>query len=292
MRPATLAGDRRIVAFVARFFALVLVVSVVANCATSAREPGADGAESGDTAYDDAAYDDNDPFEAINRGIFAFNRTFDGLLFKPISIMYVGIVPLWGRERIRNVLNNLGEPVNLANNLLQGDFERAGITLGRFTINSTLGVAGLFDVADGFGLPYRSEDFGQTLSVWGFAEGPYLMLPLLGPSSPRDVIGLVADVFLDPFTYILERDLRIARTATRGLDERSRNIDTLDSLEETSIDFYTALRELFRQHRDNAIRNGVAAPTVEIPSVTIDDYDDYSDYETEDRQIQASAVSP
>lgn len=152
---------------------------------------------------------------------------------------------------------------------------------GAFTLNRT------FD-----GLPYRSEDFGQTLSVWGFAEGPYLMLPLLGPSSPRDVIGLVADVFLDPFTYILERDLRIARTATRGLDERSRNIDTLDSLEETSIDFYTALRELFRQHRDNAIRNGVAAPTVEIPSVTIDDYDDYSDYETEDRQIQASAVSP
>jgi phospholipid-binding lipoprotein MlaA len=134
-------------------------------------------------------------------------------------------------------------------------------------VNSTLGVAGLFDVASRMGIPDHAEDFGQTLAVWGIGEGPYLVLPLLGPAPPRDAVGRAADVFFDPSIYIrIKRHSwwMIGREYLTLLDLRARNLETLDDIERTSLDFYAATRNLYRQYRANEIRNGrIEAP---VPS--------------------------
>lgn len=254
--------NRRFVAPAAGLVLLALVAGFAGGCASTA-----DPAEEG-------TYDTNDPLETYNRAMLEVNRTLDGLLLKPMAEIYVGVLPGWVQQRVTNVLNNMGEPVNFANNLLQGELERAGITAGRFAINTTVGLAGIFEVADEFGLTRKDEDFGQTLAVWGVGEGPYLMLPLFGPSNPRDAVGLIVGWFMDPFTYILDSDFRLIRTAARGIEQRAANLENIEALEETSIDFYAALRELYRQHRGNQIRNGELPPTMPIPSVTMDDFVD------------------
>jgi phospholipid-binding lipoprotein MlaA len=245
-----------------RILVAALALAMLAGCATG----------NPDAADDD--YGPSDPLESYNRVMFDINQTIDGVLLKPAAILYDGILPEWGQERVTNVLNNLGEPVNFANNLLQGEIERAGITLGRFVINSTIGILGVFEVAEDWGLPRSPEDFGQTLAVWGVGDQPYLMLPLFGPSNPRDAIGLVVDWLLDPFTYIFNSEQRLARTATRGVSLRAENIENLETLEETSLDFYAAMRELYTQYRDNEIRNGDLPPPIPIPSITLEDFAD------------------
>jgi phospholipid-binding lipoprotein MlaA len=243
--------------------ALLAVLAVAANC-TSAT-PG---------EYDDEAAGVNDPFEDINRITFEFNQTVDHVLLKPVAQIYVGLVPEWGRERVNDALNNLGEPINFANALLQGNMERAVTSMIRFAFNSTIGLAGIFDIAEDIGLSRADEDFGQTLGVWGVGEGPYLMLPLFGPSNPRDAVGMGVDWLLDPFSRVLNSDERNLRMVARGIDQRSRHIEDLETLEETSIDFYAALRELYRQHRDNEIRNGELPPPLPIPSITLEEFSD------------------
>ncbi len=214
----------------------------------------------------------NDPLEDVNRVVFEINRTIDETLLKPAAIIYRGVVPEFGRERIDNALSNLGEPVTFANDLLQGEFERAGITAARFVMNSTLGFFGMFDVAaEGAGLERHKEDFGQTLGVWGLGQGPYLMLPLLGPSNPRDVVGIVADMFMDPFGYVFDSDVKNARSIMTAVNERSKYIEELDSVEKTSVDFYAALRDLYRQKREADIRNGLLPEAEPIPSIEIDE---------------------
>lgn len=246
-----------------RIIVAALALAMLAGCATG----------NPDSAGDDE-YGAGDPLESYNRVMFDINQTIDGVLLKPAAILYDGILPEWGQERVTNVLNNLGEPVNFANNLLQGEIERAGITLGRFVINSTIGIVGIFEVAEDWGLPRVPEDFGQTLAVWGVGDQPYLMLPLFGPSNPRDAIGLVVDWLMDPFTYIFNSEQRLARTATRGVSLRAENIENIETLEETSLDFYAAMRELYRQYRDNEIRNGDLPPPIPIPSITLEDFAD------------------
>ena len=242
--------------------ALLVVLGIAANCA-STPPPG---------EYDDEEYSVNDPFEDINRVTFAFNQTLDGVLLKPLAEIYVGVVPQWGRDRVNDALNNLGEPVNFANALLQWELERAATSMLRFAFNSTIGLAGFFDVAEGIGLSRTSEDFGQTLAVWGVGEGPYLILPLFGPSNPRDGVGMGVDWFLDPFTKALRDHERYQRFIARGIDQRALHIDDLETLEETSIDFYAAMRELYRQHRSNEIRNGELPPPLPIPSITLEEF--------------------
>ena len=166
-----------------------------------------------------------------------------------------------GRSRrgVRNVLNNLGSIRTFANDILQGEATRAGTTLVRFVVNSTIGFGGLFEVAEDYGYPRHFEDFGQTLAVWGIGEGPYLFVPLLGPSTPRDLTGSVVDFFFDPFTYVQWGDesyVPYVRTGLVYLELRSSNIQTLDDIEASSADFYTSLRGLYRQARNNEIRNG------------------------------------
>ncbi len=215
----------------------------------------------------------NDPFEGLNRGIFAFNQFADALIIKPLALLYRLLLPPEVRRGVHNTLENLHAPVTLANDLMQGEGGRAGNTIGRFLINSTVGIGGLMDVAADFGIEGHREDFGQTLSVWGSGGGPYIIIPILGPSNLRDVTGLVADAFLDPLNYYAPDDALLARTLVRGIDERERVLDTLDEIERTSLDFYATLRSLYRQHRNNQIRNGEPAPAVPIPALSFGDFD-------------------
>ena len=201
----------------------------------------------------------NDPYEATNRKVFQFNQKLDNAVMKPIARTYVRVVPDPLRDGMHNFLVNLDMPITFANDILQGEFKRGTETVARVTVNTTLGVGGLIDVATKIGVPFHTEDFGQTLAVWGAGEGPYLVLPFVGPDPPRDAGGSLVDIAFDPLTYV---DLRekfwwsAGRSAAEVLDLRSRNLDTLDNIERQSIDFYASVRSLYRQNRENEIRNG------------------------------------
>jgi phospholipid-binding lipoprotein MlaA len=208
---------------------------------------------------------ENDPIESVNRAVFEFNRVLDGLLLEPAALMYRAATPRLVRDGVQNFLTNLRTPVVLANDLLQGEFGRAEKTLGRFMLNTILGVGGLVDVGGRVGMPERhSEDFGQTLAIYGVAAGPYLMLPVLGPSNPRDAVGRVVDLVFDPLFFLAPTDVSYARFGAESVSFREQNIETIDELERSSIDFYAATRTLVRQLRANEIRNGAPAPIEDI----------------------------
>jgi phospholipid-binding lipoprotein MlaA len=213
----------------------------------------------------------NDPYENINRQIFAFNDALDQNVVSPVARTYRDYVPDPFRSRVQNVLRNMQQPVIFVNELLQGDFNGAEIAFTRFFLNSTIGLAGLHDVAGmDKRLTYREEDFGQTLAVWGFEEGPYLVIPFLGPSNPRDFAGTVVDSAGDPVTiatgYIGDVSFfGLSRTGGELIDSRSRTLEFTDELRESSIDYYATIRSLFRQNREAEIRDGEAATEVDIP---------------------------
>ena len=203
--------------------------------------------------------DPGDPLEGWNRRIFAMNENFDHAVLKPTAEAYVAVVPEPARNGVHNVLSNLDTPVIFANDILQGELSLAGQTVGRFGLNSTLGLGGLVDVATPAGLPAHSSDFGQTLGVWGVGDDPYLVVPLVGPTNPRDLAGYAADSFADPLNYIGIRDYTywaIARGGVNILDARSRNIETFNELENSSVDEYASTRSLYRQYRRAHIRHG------------------------------------
>ena len=208
----------------------------------------------------------NDPLEPLNRAMFVVNDGLDTLLLRPAAEAYRIFIPPEVRTGVRNVLGNLRSPVILLNDVLQGETQRAGTTLGRFVLNTTLGVGGVFDVATGFGLPGHGEDFGQTLAVWGAAEGPYLFLPILGPSNPRDLIGTGVDAVSSPFAWISGDQwldtLTAARIGLQAIDTRDGLIEPLDALRQGSLDPYAALRSAYRQRRAAEIRN----PEVSSPA--------------------------
>ncbi|HEY1708779.1 MAG TPA: VacJ family lipoprotein [Rhizomicrobium sp.] len=201
----------------------------------------------------------NDPFEKQNRAMFATDQWLDRNVVYPSAVAYAALVPPKARDRVHDFLDNLSEPVTFANDVLQGEFDRASQTLWRFSANSTFGLAGFFDIATGAGVPGHSEDFGQTLAVWGVPDGYYLVLPMFGPSNQRDTVGLVADVYLDPFTYIRMKQhiwWQGARMYGGYLDVRARNLNTLTGIERGSVDYYASVRSLYRQSRKDAIANG------------------------------------
>lgn len=247
-----------------------------ASASTDALQTGADPrveqlAQSGSDEWAQSESDDfgaeegdNDPLEIPNRMFFAFNEALDFAVIRPIAATYRFVVPTGVRNSVRNFLRNLRSPVTLANDLLQGDLERAETTAARFFINSTIGLLGVFDIAADSGYPYHSEDFGQTLGTYGAGEGFYLVLPIFGPSSLRDAGGRVVDTLLDPLTYIAPDGANLARAAATGVDLRSRNLDELDALKSDSLDFYARIRSLYRQNRVSEINNG--APPQEVPN--------------------------
>jgi phospholipid-binding lipoprotein MlaA len=221
-----------------------------------------------------AAAPDNvdDPLESMNRAFFDLDLFFDRILLKPAAEVYVAIVPTPGRHAVRHVLDNMNEPMVFANNMLQGEFHRADVTVGRFLLNSTFGLAGIFDWASQSGLPKQNGDFGQTLYVWGFESGPYLFLPILGPTNPRDAIGYGVDSSADPVGYAfwVAGGLRWAgfsRFGVDAVDERSQQLDTLDELQKNAIDFYAEIRSLSRQRRAIELRHGEPGPLPKLDSM-------------------------
>ena len=205
----------------------------------------------------------NDPLEPWNRGMYFVNDGIDTLVLRPAAEAYRIFIPPEIRTGVRNMLGNLRSPVILLNDVLQGETQRAGNTLGRFVLNTTLGVGGFFDVATSFGLPAHGEDFGQTLAVWGVGEGPYLFLPFLGPSNPRDLFGTGVDSVSNPVGYITGDQLfdpvTLTRIGIQALDTREGLIEPLDALRAGSIDPYAALRSAYRQRRALEISNPAAA---------------------------------
>ena len=194
-----------------------------------------------------------DPLESFNRVVFEFNRVLEGLLLNPLVHIYRGVVPPFFQKRVHCVLGNLATPVYFLNDVLQFKFERACKSLTRFLLNSTFGILGLFDVAAEAGLPAHTEDFGQTLAVWGSDPGPYIVLPLIGPTDLRGLVGMVGDFFADPFNYYAihshHRELMDIRFGATYVDERSRVLTMMENLEKSSVDYYAALRSLYWQHK-------------------------------------------
>jgi len=209
---------------------------------------------------------DNDPYQATNREIFDVNQKIDDWTLRRAAENYNDYVPEPVRDSVHNTLTNMNLPVVFANDVLQGQPRRAGQTVSRFTVNSTFGLAGLFDVASRMGIGEHSEDFGQTLAVWGVGEGPYTVLPLLGPAAPRDAVGQVVDIFFDPSIYFRIKQhpwWMLSRQYFTLLDLRARNMEALSDIERNSLDYYAATRSLYRQYRANEIRNGESeAPPV------------------------------
>lgn len=209
-----------------------------------------------------AAYKEaNDPYEPFNRAMFDFNLTLDKVVLRPVASIYRSILPEPVQNGVHNFLHNLRSPVILGNDLLQGELNRAGSTLARFAMNSTVGILGLYDFAAYVGIEKHNEDFGQTLAVWEVEPGPYLILPIFGPSNPRDGVGRVADVLIDPFTWLAPFEVQLARTIGTAVDARARNFDQFNDLEQNSLDFYSAVRSLYRQKRADEIRNGAPINT-------------------------------
>jgi phospholipid-binding lipoprotein MlaA len=195
----------------------------------------------------------NDPLEPTNRAIYAFNNGLDTVIMRPAAQAYRFLIPAPVRGGIHNVLSNLGTPVQLGNDILEGKPRRAGDTTMRFVINTTAGMLGVFDVAQGWGYPDHDSDFGLTMALWGLPEGPFLFLPVFGPSDPRDAVGLGVNAAMDPFTWVGQgtavRALDWSRFAMNGLDQRERHLDDIDSIKKTALDPYATFRSLYRQHR-------------------------------------------
>jgi len=212
----------------------------------------------------------NDPLEPTNRTVFEINRNLDAAILKPAATVY-RTAPEFVQARVNNILSNLRSPVIFGNDVLQGELKRAAVTFIRFFLNSTIGIGGLNDMATALGIEGHDEDFGQTLAVWGVPEGPFLMLPLFGPSNPRDAAGMVVDFMVDPLRLWASSSDRsyisYARTGIDAVDLRARNMDVLDGVENSSLDFYAAIRSLYRQRRIDAISNGQGAATIPAPSM-------------------------
>lgn len=216
----------------------------------------------------------NDPFEKFNRRMHRVNVWIDHKIGRPIARVYKKRVPPFIRDRIRTFADHLGEPITFMNDVLQGERERAAETAVRFFFNSLVGVGGMFDVAAMYGLKRHTEDFGQTLAVWGIRPGPYIVLPVLGPSSTRHLAGRVVDGVADPLNWIGKPTIARIIFSTAGplgqIDFYARNVDQLKAIEKNSLDYYAVLRSFYRQNRKSAIANG-KIKTKDIPLPGDDD---------------------
>jgi phospholipid-binding lipoprotein MlaA len=196
----------------------------------------------------------NDPLEPTNRVFYKVNLALDDAIMKPVAKAYRFAVPEPVRTSVHNLFDNASAPLRLADDALQAKPRRAGDTAMRFLINTTMGVGGLFDVAKPLGYPPHDNDFAMTLANWNVPEGPFLFLPVLGPSNPRDLAGFGMDMAMDPFTWIGagSEDFTIAswsRTAISAIDQRELLLDTVDQIQKTALDPYATFRSLYRQNR-------------------------------------------
>lgn len=221
-----------------------------------------------------------DPYEGFNRKMFAFNNGLDRYALEPVAGAYKAVTTAYARERVSDFLSNLGSPVVFANDVLQGEPERAGTTAARFTINTTLGILGLWDAASIMGIEGHREDFGQTLAVWGVESGPYLVMPVIGPTTPRDLFGLGVDFAMDPLTWVqLDNDddsnlaIQAGLGAVGALNARVRLDDQINALN-AQPEPYVALRRIYSSSRQAEILNGRIDE-----STAFDDLPDFDEFD-------------
>lgn len=203
----------------------------------------------------------SDPWEGMNRGLYGIHDGIDHAVLAPVARGYRTVTPGFFRTGVRNFLHNLRSPVIFANDVLQGHIRRAGVTAARFGVNTTIGIAGVFDPAESMGLERHDEDFGQTLAVWGVDSGPYLFIPVIGPTTVRDGIGSLVDLAIDPFNYLDGDDadtIRVSRAVVTGLSAREEVLDTVDNIRATSVDPYVTIRTSYGLLRQSAIQDGPA----------------------------------
>jgi len=250
-----------------RFAAATLALTLGA-CATTPASP----AEPGTVA---------DPYEGFNRQMFAFNNEVDKYALGPAAGAYKTVTPAFARDRVGDFLRNLKAPVVFVNDVLQAEPSRAADTFFRFTINTTVGVAGLWDAADHFGIEPHSEDFGQTLAVWGVGSGPYLVMPFLGPTTPRDLGAKGVDYALDPLTWTefagdpdLDNKIAIGRGVLGTLNARVALDDQIKQLN-AQPEPYVALRRIYSSQRQAEIRNGRPQDESEL----YEDLPDFDEFE-------------
>lgn len=253
-----------VISLLCRFFLLLLLAPAIVGCASMPVQEGAPPPAN--------AVESGDPLEGFNRAIYSFNDGFDRYLLKPIAKGYRAITPSFARKGVSNFFSNLGDPANMVNNLLQGKLAAGASDLGRFAINSTIGIYGLFDVATHIGLDKHDEDFGQTLAVWGVGEGPYLVLPVLGPSNIRDGAGLVPDWYLNPTQYMEEQSTANKLLVGKIISRREQLLEASDILEQAAGDDpYVFVREAYRQRRRSLIFDGNPPAAAPDPSLFEDE---------------------
>jgi phospholipid-binding lipoprotein MlaA len=254
-----------------KFLSAVALALAVSSCAT--KPPASDPAARA------AFKESNDRLEPFNRAMLGVDQALDTVLIRPVAWTYREFVPDPARRGVTNFLRNLRAPITFANNLLQGNVDRAGQTMGRFVVNTTFGILGFADVAADLGTPYHYEDFGQTLATWGVGDGSYLYIPIIGPSSLRDGFGLAVDNFaFDPVSWYSYADnpswVQWAYFGALYIDIKAGTMSATDELKASSIDYYAALRSAYRQNRAKEIRNGAPAP---LPSMNNGDGDPFAE---------------
>ena len=217
---------------------------------------------------------EGDPWEGFNRGVWWVDDKFDRYLFEPIAVGWRFVTPSVVRTRLRNVFQNLGFPLRFVNDLLQGDVKQAGRETGRFLMNTTVGVAGIFDPASRYGLEMREEDFGQTLGVWGVPPGAYVVLPFFGPSGVRDATMLPLDILAGAWPALISPTANTVISATSLVNTRALAIEDIRELRAASLDYYVAVRDIYRQRRAALIQNG------ELPDGGVSD--DFYELDEED----------
>jgi phospholipid-binding lipoprotein MlaA len=232
-----------------------------------------------------------DDFETLNRSIFAFNHILDRLLFSPLAYTYRHTTPTFLRKGIHNALQNVATPVTILNCLIQNKPEQAWEAAVRLLINTVFGLGGLVDVAAAGGLTLKPEDFGKTLGYYGVGEGGYVVLPILGPSCVRDALGRAVDWIASPFNVAMmhadHQNISYVLTGAHLIDIRERNIESIENIEKSSVDFYAAVRSLYHQHRAFEIRKSKKSSSEEetfgdevdeegpMPSTHLDFEEDY-----------------
>ena len=220
-----------------RACAIAAAVLVLSGCATTANNP-------------------QDPLEGYNRAVFSFNDAVDRTVLKPTATAYKKVVPGFAQTGVNNFFGNLSDAWSSINNFLQGKGEDGATDFGRFALNSTFGVLGLFDIASEAGMPKHNEDFGQTLGKWGVPSGPYLILPLLGPSTVRDTAALPADFAGDIWTYKTPVNWRNVGTGVRIIDKRATLLDASGLMDDAALDRYEFLRDGYLQRRQSQVYDG------------------------------------
>ncbi len=249
-------------------YLILMLLSTLSLSACSGTQKG-NIIDAGNTIYD--------PYENMNRKVMAFNMAVDHTIINPIVVGYRTVTPKPARTGLRNFLRNLRTPINLINQVLQGDIKGSKDTILRAVINSTVGVGGIFDVAGYEGIEYEYEDFGQTLAKWGVGHGPYMVVPFIGASSLRDYGGFFADSLADPVRWYLfnvnEEHIYYSKFGLDYLDVRDALHDPLTDLEKSSFDYYAAVRSTYYQHRNALVNDNSLSENRQIPDIPVFDDD-------------------